>query len=181
MKDLVLVQPQEQYRVGFKQMVEAYRDFGEKEYFDKYKDALGDFTGYVLKLTENAKIFDEWVPTQTFWLKNANDEILGVVRIRTSLNNEFVREFAGHIGYDISPQCRMRGYGTTILKLALEKAALIGLDRVLITCDDDNVASRKIIEKNGGIFESKVFKEESQKELRRYWIELDRTPSHSWK
>ena len=49
---------------------------------------------------------------------------------------------------------------------------MINLDKVLITCDDDNIASKRIIENNGGIFESKIFKEENKKELRRYWITL---------
>ena len=138
-------------------------------YIKKLSD---DFKGYVLKLKDNTQQCDGWVPTNTFWLTNMNDEILGVVRIRTSLNHEFVRKFAGHIGYDISPLSRRRGYGMTLLKLALEKAAMINLDKVLITCDDDNIASTKINENNGGIFESKIFKEANKKQLRRYWITI---------
>ena len=173
MKDLFLVEPQERYKVGFEKMVEEYRAFGETEYFEMYKEALRDFKGYVLKLKDNIKGCDGWVPSYTFWLTNMNDKILGVVRIRTSLNNEFVRKFAGHIGYDISPLSRRRGYGMTILKLALEKAAMIHLDKFLITCDDDNIASKRIIENNGGVFESEIFKEENNKQMRRYWITPD--------
>lgn len=105
-------------------------------------------------------------------VKNIEDKILGVVRIRTSLNNEFVRKFAGHIGYDIAPLSRRKGYGNALLKLALQKAAMLDLDRVLITCDADNIGSKRIIESSGGIFESEVFKEEKDKQLRRYWITL---------
>jgi len=173
MKDLFLVEPQERYKEGFKKMVEEYRAFGEKEYFEMYKEAISDFKGYVLKLKDNIKGCDGWVPSYTFWLTNMNEKILGGVRIRTSLNNEFVRKFAGHIGYDISPLSRRQGYGMTILKLALEKAAMIHLDKVLITCDDDNIASKRIIENNGGIFESEISKEEKNKQLRRYWITSD--------
>jgi len=173
MKELFLVEPQELYKEGFKKMIEEYREFGEKEYFDMYKEAISDFKSYILKLNDNIKGCAGWVPSYTFWLTNMNDEILGVVRIRTSLNNEFVRKFAGHIGYDISPLSRRRGYGTTLLKLALEKAVMINLEKVLITCDDENIASKRIIENNGGIFESKIFKEETKKQLRRYWIVLE--------
>lgn len=172
MKGLFLVEPQERYIEEFVKMVEEYRAFGEKDYFDMYKEAIGDFKGYVIKLNDNTKVCEGWVPTCTFWLTNMNDEILGVVRIRTSLNHEFVRKFAGHIGYDISPLSRRRDYGMILLKLALEKAAMINLDKVLITCDDDNIASKRIIENNGGIFESEIFKEEKNKQLRRYWITL---------
>lgn len=172
MKELFLVEPQEQYKEGFERMVEEYRAVGNKEYYDMYKAAISDFKGYVLKLNDNIKGCDGWVPTCTFWLINMKDEVLGVVRIRTSLNHEFVRKFAGHIGYDISPLSRRKGYGMILLKLALEKAAMINLDKVLITCDDDNIASRRIIENNGGVFESEIFKEEKNKQLRRYWITL---------
>lgn len=172
MKELFLIEPQERYKEGFEKMVEEYRSFGEKDYFDMYKEAISDFKGYVQKLNDNTKVCEGWVPSHTFWLTNMNDEILGVVRIRTSLNHEFVRKFAGHIGYDISPLSRRRGYGMTLLKLALEKAAMINLGKVLITCDNDNVASKRIIENNGGIFESQILKEENQKQLRRYWITL---------
>lgn len=48
----------------------------------------------------------------------------------------------------------------------------VNLGKVLITCDDDNIASKRIIENNGGIFESQILKEENQKQLRRYWIAL---------
>jgi len=175
MKELFIVEPQERYKEGFEKMVDEYRVHGEKEYFEMYKEALSDFKGYVLKLNDNAKgigLLDGWVPSYTYWLTNIEDEILGVVRIRTSLNNEFVRKFAGHIGYDIAPLSRRKGYGNTLLKLALQKAAMIKLDKILITCDADNIGSKRIIESNGGIFESEIFKEEKNKQLRRYWIAL---------
>jgi predicted acetyltransferase len=175
MKGLFLVEPQERYKEGFKKMVNEYRVQGEEEYFEMYREALKDFRGYVLKLNDNAKgigVLEGWVPSYTYWLTNKEDEILGVVRIRTSLDNEFVRKFAGHIGYDIAPLSRRKGYGNNLLKLALQKAAMINLDRVLITCDVDNIGSKRIIESNGGIFESEIFKEEKNKQLRRYWIAL---------
>jgi len=127
MEQLFLVEPQERYKDGFVKMVEEYRVFGEKEYFDMYSEALGDFNGYVLKLNNAAKgigLPDGWVPAYTYWLTNVKNEILGVVRLRTSLNNDFVKRIAGHIGYDISPLSRGKGYGNLLLKLALEKAAV---------------------------------------------------------
>lgn len=117
-------------------------------------------------------IYNGWVPSYTYWLTDIEDVILGVVRIRASLNSEFVRKFAGHIGYDISPLTRRKGYANKILKFALQKEKSINLDKVLITCDEDNIASKKVIENNGGIFESVIFKEEKKKWLLRYWIML---------
>ncbi|HZK55677.1 MAG TPA: GNAT family N-acetyltransferase, partial [Desulfosporosinus sp.] len=127
------------------------------------------------KLNDNAKGIGllEWgVPQCTYWLTNMEDDILGIVRIRTSLNNEFVRNFIGHIGYNISPLSRRKGYGGALLKLALEKAAMINLNKVLITCEHDNMGSKKIIENNGGIFESETFYKDENKKFSRYWITL---------
>ncbi|HZK55602.1 MAG TPA: GNAT family acetyltransferase, partial [Desulfosporosinus sp.] len=94
MKKIFLVEPQERYAKGLEKMVNEYREYGEKEYFDMYKEAVNDFNGYVSKLNDNAKGIGllEWgVPQCTYWLTNMEDDILGIVRIRTSLNNEFVR------------------------------------------------------------------------------------------
>ncbi len=55
-----------------------------------------------------------------------------------------------------------------MLRLALPEAKEIGLEKVLITCDDDNIASAKVIENNGGIFER--FVEKNSKKMRRYWV-----------
>lgn len=176
MKDNVfLVEPNIGYKDKFTAMVCAYKASGEVDYYDMYKEALEDFDKYVLKLQNNAKGIDipeNWVTTHTFWLTNAQGLVLGITRIRTCSDNEFVRNYAGNIGYDISPLHRKQGFGKTILKLGLEKARALGLDKVLITCNYDNVGSMKIIESNGGIFESEVFCESKNVLLRRYWIKL---------
>ena len=76
----------------------------------------------------------------------------------------------GHIGYDIKPSMRRMGYGTEILKLSLPIAKQIGLDRVMLTCDDSNIASWKIMKKNGAILDEKYNYEGKFK--RRYWIDI---------
>jgi predicted acetyltransferase len=98
--------------------------------------------------------------------------ILGRISVRHRLNANLEIE-GGHIGYDVRPSERRKGYGTLMLKLALEEARKIGLKRVMITCDTDNIASAKIIEKNGGIFERHDISPMSGKQLNQYWIELD--------
>jgi predicted acetyltransferase len=176
MKDSIfLVEPNVSYKNQFEAMVCAYKCSDEIAYFDLYKEALEDFDKYVLKLQNNAKGIDipeDWVTTHTFWLTNKEGKVLGVTRVRTCSDNEFVRNYAGNIGYDISPLHRQKGYGRSILKLGLEKAKSLGLDKLLVTCNYDNVGSIKIIENNGGIFESEVFCESKNTLLRRYWIEL---------
>ena len=173
--NIFLVEPNIAYREQFIDMVNGYKSSEEVDYYDMYKEAVENFDKYVLKLQNNAKGIDipeDWVTTHTFWMTNNEGVLLGVTRVRTCNDNEFVRNYAGNIGYDISPLNRQKGYGKTILKLGMEKAKSLGLDKLLITCNYDNVGSIKIIESNGGVFESEVFCESKNTLLRRYWIEL---------
>lgn len=110
------------------------------------------------------------VPQTDYWLI-ADGDYAGTVRLRHFLNDGLER-FGGHIGYEIRPSRRRRGYGKLICHLALEEARKRGITKVLITCDDDNIGSQKIIEHNGGVLQDKV--DNGRHALtRRYWIHLD--------
>jgi predicted acetyltransferase len=95
-----------------------------------------------------------WVPVSTFWLVDGADYIDSVA-IRHRLT-EFMHRFGVHIGYVIRPSQRGRGYGTLICAGALDEARMLGLDRVVLTCADDNVVSTKIIERSGGVLQDKI-------------------------
>lgn len=110
----------------------------------------------------------------TFLFAFGGDRIVGRVSIRHTLNDVLER-LGGHIGYVVVPEFRRRGYATAILGLALQVAHdTLGLDRVLVTCDDDNVGSIRTIEHNGGLLESVVRGPEVAKPKRRYWIDTRR-------
>jgi predicted acetyltransferase len=97
------------------------------------------------------------------------EEFIGRVDIRHSLVGNLMW-YGGHIGYDIRPSVRRKGYGTQQLALALPYARALGIERALITCDDDNLGSIRIIEANGGILDNKV--DNGRNVLtRRYWVE----------
>jgi predicted acetyltransferase len=81
----------------------------------------------------------------------------------------------GHIGYDIRPSARGRGFGTILLGLTLQRAAARGLARVRITCDAGNIPSNRVIEKNGGIFDAEVPSHDRARLIRQYWIPLTGT------
>ncbi len=112
-----------------------------------------------------------WVPASTFYLIREDGKILGKSSFRHELN-DFLKTIGGHIGYIIRPDQRRKGYGHAILKQTLEKAKALGLERVLVTFDENNLASTKIIEKNGGVFEDTYREDEGTVPKRRYWIEL---------
>jgi len=97
--------------------------------------------------------------------------IVGRVTIRHALNDVLER-VGGHIGYVVVPDFRRRGYATEILRQAVRIAHdQLGLLRVLVTCDDDNVGSIRTIEKNGGVLENVVTGPELNKPKRRYWVD----------
>lgn len=168
-----LVEATAEYRDAFLDMacdfVQACNVRGER-----YAHALADFDGFLARLKRGrdaSQLPLGRVPGVEFWLIAEAGLIIGTGRLRLSLTPQLERE-AGHIGYDIRPSQRRRGHGTLLLKLLLEQAKNYGLSRVLLTCDTTNLASARIIEKNGGVYVGQVTSEESGELISRYWIEL---------
>jgi predicted acetyltransferase len=106
----------------------------------------------------------------TFLVADVAGQIVGRISIRHELN-EFLRQQGGHIGYAVLPAHRGRGYATEMLRQGLLIARSLGVDRVLVTCDDDNVASRKVIERCGGKLNSTGIAHDGSTLIRRYWID----------
>jgi predicted acetyltransferase len=102
------------------------------------------------------------VPQTTLWLVDGQ-EYLGRVSIRHQLTDR-LRTEGGHIGYEVRPSQRRRGHATRMLGLALPVAHRLGIDPALITCDAGNVASRRVIEANGGVLGDPVA------DRLRYWV-----------
>lgn len=167
MDNVFLIEPNIEYQNSFENYASSYGSINDEHYFNKYKKALVDFQGYLLDIYNYSKginLKQGDVTTSTFWLVDKK-EVVGVVRIR----HEEV-DTAGHMGYDISPNYRNKGYGNQILKLSLDRATNIGIKEVVLTCNIDNIASRKIIEKNNGKLLETVFDEEEDEHLYKYII-----------
>ena len=137
------------------------------------QDAMKDFPRLARRIRGFAQGRDlpkGFIPSSTFWLVEAT-KYLGWLNIRHRFT-PLLRHEMGLIGYEIRPSERGKGYGTLILKLALPKARKIGLRKMLVTCDSGNYISRKVIEKNGGIFEKKVRSRVEKGWKLKYWIRL---------
>ncbi len=172
LQELFLIEPTPGMRTEYLEMIEEYQRQGETISFHVLaQESFPDYLEKVTNLARNVNIPDGLVAMTSYWLTLHGKVIIGESRLRHYLNPELKIE-GGHIGYAIRPSMRRRGYGALILDLTLDKARNMGLQRVLVTCDTDNIGSARIIEKNGGILESYTISPESGKQISRYWIEI---------
>jgi len=172
---LGLVDPDEKYREEFVAAEREFAEAGGERIFDRYQTLISDFAAYVQHLLADQgqpPTHPGRVPASVLWLVD-DGAYLGRVNLRHRLNQK-LRRLGGHIGYEIRPSRRGRGYGNLALSLALERARGLNLRRVLLVCADDNDASRRIIEANGGVLEGVFRVRERSELLRRYWIDLRR-------
>ena len=120
----------------------------------------------------DAAVARGFVPATLFFLQGTAGRLLGAIHFRHYLNDR-LKANGGHIGYGVRPSERKKGYARVMLTLLFKKLADRNVERVLITCDDENAASARVIEKCGGVLEGKVVFEEVL--TRRYWITIQRT------
>ena len=133
-----------------------------------FKNDYHDFDCYLENL-EVKKEAGGKVPDSVFFLLDEErDRLLGAIDIRHYLNEDLLRE-GGHIGDGIRPSERRKGYATEMIRLALIECRKLGIERVLMTCDRDNIASARSIVNNGGILENEFVNSEGVIE-QRYWI-----------
>lgn len=111
------------------------------------------------------------VPASVLFLFRQGDKkILGAVNIRYELN-DFLLKYSGNIGYGIAPSKRRKGYASIMLSMTLDICRDLKLEKVLISCNKDNIGSARTIQKNGGILENE-FTDDKGIVRQRYWIKL---------
>ena len=133
------------------------------------KNDFHDFDKYLREL-EIKETDGRLVPDSTFFcLDEERNIFVGAVNIRHYLNEGLLKT-GGHIGDGVRPSERRKGIATKMIGLALDECKKLGIDRVMMACDETNIGSAKSIENNGGKLENKVM--DGDKLVRRYWIDL---------
>lgn len=129
-----------------------------------------DFDYYINNLDTKEDNENGWVPDTTlFCLDKDRNILVGAVNIRHYLNDALLKT-GGHIGDGVRPSERRKGYATAMIALVLDECKKLGIDKVLICCNKENIGSAKSIINNGGILENEI--EVDGHIEQRYWIKL---------
>ena len=173
--ELKLVKGSYEYKEQIIDMLKEWIDYNENHPEANtspnaiFRNNYEDFA-YYLEHLEYKEPQEGLVPDSTFFCFDEKRNLMvGAVNIRHDLN-DYLLKYGGHIGDGIRPSERRKGYATEMIRLALEECRKLGLTRVLVTCDKNNIGSAKSIIRNGGILENEVLEESSIKQ--RYWIAL---------
>ena len=141
-------------------------------YWDQCQQDVNQLINYLQDMKQGINLSAGLVPCSFMLAYDQNQQLVGRVSIRHELN-DFLFQEGGHIGYAVLPEYRYKGYATDILRQALIYCQdELKLSKVLLTCDDDNIGSLKVIEKNGGRLENIVQRGNNKTLCRRYWIQL---------
>lgn len=166
---LRLEEPNERYLKSYLEAYDEYRTMGISTYGMTDAKSCDIFEKYD-NYRHERNLKPDRVGSDYYWLvDDETDYFIGEIAVRHRLNDAlFLR--GGHIGYVIRYGEWGKGYGTLMLKLALDKAKMLGLSKVLITCNDSNPASARVMEKNGLELENII--EVDGYLTRRYWKTL---------
>lgn len=176
-----LIKLTEEYKTQLGEMIDEWKHDQEVNHTNHspwaiFKNDYHDFDYYLANLEVDSPC-DGLVPDSTFFLLDDERNILlGAVNIRHYLN-DYLLQHGGHIGDGIRPSERKKGYATKMIRLALEECRKLGIEKVLIVCDKDNIGSAKSIINNGGVLENEITDEDGTIE-QRYWIDFKFTTSN---
>lgn len=172
--DLKLVLPNARFRDSF---LAAYEECSGREKNDwiylgpdgNEEIIYNHFDEYVATLYEREHIAPpHFVRGRTYWAISG-DYIVGRIGLRYELN-EFLSSYGGHIGYIVRPSARGNGVASAMLASVLATPEARQIGKLLLTCDEDNTASERVIRKNGGVYESMVYPEGRHLGKKRFWI-----------
>jgi predicted acetyltransferase len=174
MRTVELIAPHAEFEASHRSFVYEFRANGDELVPWVIGEPCADFEHYVAKLNAAAKgigLQPGHVPHSTFWLVDGSREIVAISNLRHALT-DYLLKWGGHIGYGVRPSRRRQGYAIEVLRQTLLEARRLGLRKVRLTCDKDNVASARAILRNGGELDDEELRPEPQRVVSRYWVSL---------
>ena len=177
MEEIILVKPTKEYEEQAIEYKQEYFNNGNKGIHAAARwDKLDNYDEWLNLLKEHSSfetIKDNWtVHTTFFGIRKNDNKIIGMIDIRHDLTNDFLRNYAGHIGYSVRPSERKKGYATQMLNKALDFCKNeLKLEKVMVNCNKENESSRKTILKAGGVLEKENITEDGENILI-HWIKL---------
>ena len=175
MKDFVLVKPTDEYaekimdyRNEFINAGDSMDGCGSLRIIDNGMDFIKKCRDY-----ENIDTLPAGrvLATQFLFIRKEDNRIVGMLQVRHYFN-DYLERFGGHIGYSVRPSERRKGYAKEMLRMSLPYCRQVGIERVLVTCIEDNEGSEKTILANGGVYESTIYEPNERVNLKRFWIDV---------
>ena len=157
---------------SFRSAVAEFKNERSSFEFAFYFDESIPFSDYAEKLGKwsvGEALPGRFIPN-TFLVGVVDGQVVGRISIRHWLT-DYLERIGGHVGYGVIPSRRKQGYATEMFRQSLPVCASLGLARVLVTCDVNNLGSRRVIEKCGGVLENITDEPELEVQKRRYWID----------
>ena len=178
MTDIVLIEPTTEYAEDIWAFRQEIIDFDEDN-DDRFAgcSSLGDCRSaeewinlcVMMKSAETVSKTGFTVPAHTYLaVRKSDNRIVGVIDLRHHIDHPILGTWGGHCGYSVRPAERGKGYAKEMLRLNIMNAAKLGIERMLVTCDEGNIASKKTILANGGVFEKTI--EVDGVKMKRFWI-----------
>ena len=170
MKEIKLVEPQLIHELAAKEFVAEFKAHSSSTHGFAGLHKYDDYSAWLTAVEcgrDPKTVPPDRIPAESLFVFK-EEELIGIVWLRYQLNADLLR-FGGHIGLSIRPSARNEGYGTRALALALERCFELGIDEVLVTCNQDNIASAKMITNNGGVFFDQQCEDDGTI-VERYWF-----------
>ncbi|MGP4071540.1 GNAT family N-acetyltransferase [Piscibacillus sp. B03] len=167
-----LVKPNLELKDAFYEYIQEWEASKEKVVPTTLRKVNDQYEAFVERWQNESQgvIREGWVANTTYFLVNDEGRILGSCNIRHDLNEKLL-QIGGHVGYGVRPTERGKGHATFMLKACLNRLQEMGIKKALITCNEGNIGSKKVIVNNGGV-QDQSFTEDDGTVVNRFWIEL---------
>lgn len=169
---MILRELTEQDQLAFEKLLDEWDGaFGFSLLYDLVAEK--DFQSYlkiISDIRDGKNLTDNYVPVTSLFAFE-NDVIVGKVSVRHYLN-QHLENYGGHIGYTVLPDFRRQGHATEMLRQSLNFCRVVGIKKALLICDEENSASAKVIQNNGGVLENIYEPLDGSPKKMRFWIQL---------